>query len=74
MRLRKWRRSRGNSTANRRGTSDGRNSRLRATYTNVDGLISKILKIRDYFKVDKSRKRDVRIGREIEREKEKEEY
>ena len=46
--LREGRGSRGTTTVAAGGTSDGKSNKLKEAYTNVDGIISSMLEIRDY--------------------------
>ena len=45
--------SRGNTKASAGGTSDGKRDKLKVAYTNVDGLISSMLEIKDYLRNQK---------------------
>ena len=47
--------SRGNTKASAGGTSDGKRDKLKVAYTNVDGLISSMLEIKDYIEEWKTR-------------------
>ena len=45
--------SRGTTTAAAGGKSDGKTNKLKVAYTNVDGLLSSILEIKDYLASEK---------------------
>ena len=45
--------SRGTTTAAAGGKSDGENNKLKVTYTNVDGLLSIILEVKEYLSSEK---------------------
>ena len=44
----------GTTTAAAEGTSDGKSNKLKVAYTNVDGLLSSMLEIKDYSSSKKS--------------------
>ena len=46
--------SRGNTIAAVGATSDGKRDKLKVAYTNVDGLISRMLGIKDYLRNKKT--------------------